>query len=81
MEQPFSEDEAKAAIWEMTNGNAPRLNGFPIAFYKVCWDILKRDLMMVFEDFFHKEILDKGSNATYISRIPKKEGVEEIGDF
>lgn len=37
--------------------------------------------MQVFVDFFHKKFLDKGNNATYISLIPKKEGVEEIGDF
>lgn len=36
--------------------------------------------MWVFDDFFNKEFPDKGSNATYISFIPK-EGVEELGDF
>lgn len=36
---------------------------------------------MVFEHFFYKEFLDKGSTATYISIIPKKEGAEDIGDF
>lgn len=35
----------------------------------------------MFDDFFQSEFLDKGSNATYISLIPKKDGAEEIGDF
>lgn len=42
--------------------------------------MVKEDLK-VFDDFFHREFLDKGSNATYSSLIPKKEGVEELGDF
>lgn len=37
--------------------------------------------MRIVEYFFQKGFLDKGSNATYITLILKKEGVEEMGDF
>lgn len=50
------------------------LDGFLITFYKGCWDVVKGDLMRVFNDFFNKEFLD-------ISLIPKKERVEEMGNF
>lgn len=39
------------------------------------------DLMMVFQDFFDRGFLDRGSDATYISLIPKKEGSERISYF
>lgn len=43
--------------------------------------MIKEDLLHIFDDLFHKEFLDKGNNATYISLIPKREGAEELGDF
>lgn len=37
--------------------------------------------MLVMKYFFERGFLDKGSNATYISLIPKKKGVEQLSDF
>lgn len=37
--------------------------------------------MQVFYDFHERCFLDKGSNATYIALIPKKEGAEQLSDF
>lgn len=37
--------------------------------------------MLVMQDFFDRGFLDKGSNATYISLIPKKEGAEHMLNF
>lgn len=37
--------------------------------------------MLVIQDFFKEGFLDRGSNATYISLIPKKDGAEHITDF
>lgn len=43
--------------------------------------MVKEDLVREFKNFFLKEFLDKGSNASYISLIPKKNGAEEMSDF
>lgn len=51
-----------------------------MAFYKSCWDI-QQDVLKTQEDYHKYAFLDKGSNAMFISLIPKKEGVEEIKDF
>lgn len=37
--------------------------------------------MLVIQDFFERGFLDRGSNATYISLIPKKDGAEQITNF
>lgn len=79
--ETFLEEEVKVAVWDLEGDNALGPDGFPIAFYTSCWEVVKDDLMQVFDDFFQREFLDKGSNATYIFLIPKKEGIEELGDF
>lgn len=37
--------------------------------------------MLVVKDLFDRAFLDKGSNATYIALIPKKEGAYRISNF
>lgn len=52
-----------------------------MAFYKTCWDVLKQDVMKTLEDIHREAFLDKGSHATFISLIPKKEGADVVKDF
>lgn len=59
----------------------PSLDGFPISFYKECWETLKVDLMEVIRDFYEKYFLDRRSNATFVSLILKKDGVSCLTDF
>lgn len=75
MERLFSEEEVKKAVW-LLGDKAPGLDGFMLEFYRSCWEVIKGDLMLVVKDFFEKCFLDKGSNATYIALIPKKEWAE-----
>lgn len=52
---------------------APGLNGFPISFYRKCWETIKAgDLMFVISDFYERGFLDKGSNAIYIFSYSKE---------
>lgn len=37
--------------------------------------------MQTIDDFYHEGFLDKVSNATFISLIPKREGADEITEF
>lgn len=77
----FAEKEVKGAIGKMEGDKASGSDGFPIASYKVCWKTVKEDLMQVIKDFYKRGFLDKGSNATLISLIPKKEGADRISNF
>lgn len=54
-------------IWLIEGDKAPGLDGFPIMFYNTYCDMIKEDLMRVFKDFYEREFLDKGNNATFIS--------------
>lgn len=40
MERPFSEEEVKTIVWELEGEKVPSSDGFPIVFYKGCWDVV-----------------------------------------
>lgn len=56
LERPFEEDEVKKAVCLLDGDEAPGPNGFTIAFYKSCWEVIKGDLMLVFH-FWIKAIM------------------------
>jgi hypothetical protein len=79
---PFTEAEIKEAVEDMPTDKAPGPDGFSIAFFRSCWDIIKEDLMKTINAFselsatnFH--IL----NTANIVLLPKKDGAESITDF
>jgi hypothetical protein len=56
MDLPFSEKEVKDIIDQMEKNKAAGPDDFPIEFYQVCWEIIKYDLMQIFEDFYQHRI-------------------------
>ena len=57
---PFTEDEIKRAIFQMEHNKAPGPDGFPAEFYQCFWDIIKVDLLELF-NAFHAGQLDRKS--------------------
>ena len=55
--RPFSEDEIKYALFQMEHSKAAGPDAIPIEFFQICWEIIKADIMEMFDDF-HKEKLD-----------------------
>lgn len=70
LERPFEEEEIKKAVWLFDGDKAPRPDGFTIAFYKTCWEVIKGDLLLVFEDFYEKCFWMREVMPTYIALIP-----------
>ncbi|WVZ84217.1 hypothetical protein U9M48_031271 [Paspalum notatum var. saurae] len=54
---PFTVDEVRSAIFRMEHNKAPRPYGFPPEFYQVFWNVIKADLMALFDEF-HKGDLE-----------------------
>ena len=69
-------------IQNFNGDKAPGPDGFPMAFFQVCWGILKTDLMAVFHHFFFAKCqFEKSLNATFITLIPKKNLGTKVKDF
>lgn len=47
----FTEKVVKEAIFQMKHNKAPGLDGFPLEFYQVFWEVVKDDLMVLFKEF------------------------------
>ena len=52
-----------------------------MAFFKVCWDFLKLEIMEVLANFHSQAVFEESLNATFIALIPKKVDAVNVRDF
>jgi hypothetical protein len=79
---PFTEEEVRNAINQLSGDKAPGPDDFTGAFLKKCWDIVKTDIMNVVHLFgsLHADNFH-WLNSANIDLLPKKDGAEDITDF
>jgi hypothetical protein len=81
MDKHFSLEEIKETIDHMEKNKAPGPDGFPIEFFQSCWEIIKFDILQVFNDLFdHKIDLDR-INYGVVTLIPKSDDADVIQKF
>ena len=51
LDKPFSKEEVHLGVFQLNKEKAPDPNGFTIAVYQECWDVIKEELMRVFLEF------------------------------
>ncbi|RVW63722.1 hypothetical protein CK203_052746 [Vitis vinifera] len=51
LDSPFIEEEISKAIFQLDRDKAPGPDGFTIAIFQDCWDVIKEDLVRVFAEF------------------------------
>jgi hypothetical protein len=81
LERAFEEDEVRKVVMKMNGNKASGPEGFSIAFFQVCWDVVRMDIMKVFGALHTGGRFEKSLNAFFISLIPKVPGVVELKDF
>jgi hypothetical protein len=74
-------DEVLEVVKGMNSDKVPGPDGFSMAFFQACWDVIKVDIMGVFHDFHASSKFEKSLNATFIALIPKKSGAIDLKDF
>ena len=77
----FEEEEVRKVVLKMNGDNVLGPDGFSMAFFQVCWDVLRVDIMKVFGDFHAGGMFEKSLNASFISLIPKIPGAIDLKDF
>jgi hypothetical protein len=81
LEKTFEECEVFEVMKALNSDKAPGPNGFTMAFFQACWDVLKEDIMNVFHDFRSRGMFKRSHKATFIALIPKKSRVVDMKDF
>ena len=74
----FSEQEVHEASMQMEKNKVPGPNGFPAEFYQRFWEVLKCDLLNMFESFHRGELPLYHLNFGHIMLLPKKENAIQI---
>jgi hypothetical protein len=77
----FIEKEVYEAVMQMKKNKAPRPDGFPAEFYQSFWDVIKVDLMRLFEAFQLGNLPLFHLNYGTIVLLPKKENAIQIQQY
>jgi len=77
----FSEDEIKEAIWDCDSSKSLGPYGFNFNFIKQFWDTVKLDIIRAVNSFHSCGKLAKGSNASFITLIPKTEDPQGLEEY
>ena len=81
LEVMFSEEEIFAALSSFCGDKAPGPDGFTMAFWLFCWDVVKPEILGLFREFYLHGTFQRSLNSTFLLLIPKKEGTEDLSDF
>jgi hypothetical protein len=77
----FTMEEVKHVVDQMEKNKAAGPDGIPIEFYQACWEIVKFDIMAVFDDLYEHKIELARINYGIIIRIPKGNDAGRIQKF
>jgi hypothetical protein len=82
LDAQIDENEVLESIMQLPSDKALGLDGYKGRFYKVCWPIIKRDVIAVISAIWCRKFGQFGRlNTTFVTLIPEKEGAEEVKDF
>ena len=81
LERRFEKEEILLALNELAGDKAPGPDGFSLSFFHHCWRVVERDVLAMFEEFYHHSKFEKSLNATFIALISKKNDASNIRDF
>lgn len=73
LRRPILEKEVSEVLKEMQNGKDLGPDGFNVDFFKVCWNIIKKDIVRVVEDSRLNRTILKVLNNSFIAIIPKQD--------
>jgi exonuclease III len=81
LESSFLEDEVAAVIVDSDGNKSPGPDGFNFNFFKKFWGLLKKDILLLFDDFHSSSRLPHSFSSYFITLIPKVSNPHSISEF
>ncbi|GJZ97564.1 aspartic peptidase, partial [Tanacetum coccineum] len=81
MVRDVTNDEIKAAMFDIGDDRAPGPDGYTSVFFKKGWDIVGDDICNAVRDFFSNGLLLKEINHTFLALIPKVSTPLRVNDY
>ena len=78
---PFSESKIKDTIFSCYAEGAPGPDGLSFLFYQKFWNIIKNDVVHLFNDFHRGDLDLKRLNFALVTLIPKVEEATNMKQF
>ena len=79
--QPFTEEEVSGVIFSMEKNTAPGPDHMPIEFFQACWEVIKLDIMRMFDEFHDHKLEMERLNYGTITLIPKIKDANQIQQY
>ncbi|VFQ88583.1 unnamed protein product [Cuscuta campestris] len=76
-----TESEIFSAVWALNPDSAAGSDGFNGYFFRTCWHIIKKDVILACKEFFLGIPVPKSFGSTFITLIPKIDDPKSFGDF
>ncbi|XP_062020952.1 uncharacterized protein LOC133737412 [Rosa rugosa] len=79
--QPYTDDEIKAALFQMHPSKSPGPNGMSPFFFQKYWNVVSMDVCNAIRNFLEKGELWPESNYTFLCLIPKTKSPKVAAHF
>jgi hypothetical protein len=79
--KPYSNEEIKAALFQMGPTKAPGPDGFPAMFYQVHWELMEHDVCNAVRSFLGGAEIPEGFCDSVIVLIPKVTSAKKLSKF
>ena len=64
LERQFSEEEVVTALHQISGEKAPGPDGFTLAFFQQCWEVVKVEVLNTIQEFYENEEFERSLNST-----------------
>jgi hypothetical protein len=81
LEAPFSEEEIRGALFGSYADGALGPDGIPFSFYQKFWDLVKPEILAMFNDFSKGELDIYRLNFAMLTLIPKEADADVMNFF
>ena len=81
LNQPFSDEEIKDAVWNCGSDKAPGPDRFTFKLFKKYWDVIGGDILSFVKEFETTTCIPRGCNSSFFTLVPKVDDPIVIGDF
>jgi hypothetical protein len=78
---PFFQEEIKTTIFSCYAEGAPGPDGIPFLFYQKFWDVVKKDIVALFLDFYNENLDLNRLNFALLTLISKEMGARTMKKY